>query len=96
MSQAHRRDFLQTEQLCGLDPAMTGNDLAVLSDENGVSEAELPDAIGDLSDLFLGVGSGIAGIGPEARERNIVRWLWIGVVSRTQVEKPFVICLRRH
>lgn len=71
MSQAHGRDFLQPEQLCGLDPAMAGNDLAVLSDENGVSEAELPDAIGDLSDLFLGVGSGIAEIRPKARDRHV-------------------------
>src|SRR5207248_165498 len=67
MSQAHRRDTVQAEQLCRLDPAMAGDDRTVLSDQNRVVESELPDALGDLPDLFLGMGSGIAGMRPQAR-----------------------------
>jgi hypothetical protein len=70
MSQAHRRDAVQAEQLCGLDPAVAGNDLAVLSDQNWIGEAEPPDAVGDLPDLLLGMGSGIAGMRPQARDQH--------------------------
>jgi hypothetical protein len=70
MTQPDRRDAVQAEQLCGLDPAMAGDDLAVLSDQNRIGEAELPDAVGDLPDLFLGMGSGIAGMRPQARDRD--------------------------
>ncbi len=70
MSQAHRRDAVQAEQLCRLDPAMARNDLAVLSDENRIGEAEMSDAVGDLPDLLPGMGSGIAGMRPQARARH--------------------------
>jgi hypothetical protein len=49
---------------------MAGNDLAVLTDQHRIGEAELPDAVGDLSDLLLGVGPGIAGMRPQARDRH--------------------------
>src|SRR5258708_39142312 len=70
MSQAHRRDAVQAEQLCGLDPAVAGNDLAVLSDQNWIGEAEPPNAVGDLADLLLGMDSGIAGMRPQARDQH--------------------------
>jgi hypothetical protein len=49
---------------------MAGNDLAVLSDQNRIGEAEMSDAVGDLPDLLLGMGSGIAGMRPQARDRH--------------------------
>src|SRR5260370_9032860 len=72
MSQAHRRDAVQAEQLCRLDSAMAGNDLAVLSDQNWIVESELPDAVGNLPDLLLGMGSRIAGMRPQAPHRHRV------------------------
>jgi hypothetical protein len=68
MSQAHRRDVLQAEQLCGLDPAVAGNDPAVLTDQNRIGEAEMSDTVGDLTDLLLGMDSGVAGMGTKARD----------------------------
>jgi hypothetical protein len=45
---------------------MAGNDPAVLSDQNRIGEAELPDAVGDLTDLLLRMGARIAGIRAKA------------------------------
>ena len=47
---------------------MAGNDPAVLADQNRIVESELPDAVGDLPDLFLGMDSGVAGMGTKARD----------------------------
>jgi hypothetical protein len=70
MRQTYRRDALQSEQLCGLDSAVAGDDPAVLSDQNWIVESELPDAVRDLSDLLLGMGARIARMGPQARGRH--------------------------
>jgi hypothetical protein len=61
MRQAYPRNTLQSKQLYRLHPTMAGNDPTVLSDQNRIGEPELPNAVGDLSDLLLGMGSGIAG-----------------------------------
>jgi hypothetical protein len=61
MSQAHRRHAVQAEQPCGFDPAMAGNDRAVLSNQNRIGESKPSDTVGNLPDLLLGMDSGIAG-----------------------------------
>lgn len=70
MSEAHSRDVLQADQLCSLDSAVTGDDLAILADQYRVGKSEPPDAVCDLPDLLLGMGAGIAPIGPQARHRH--------------------------
>jgi hypothetical protein len=49
---------------------VASNDPAVLSDQNRIVEAELPDAVGDLTDLLLGMGARIAGMRPQFRDRH--------------------------
>src|ERR1044072_2320944 len=41
---------------------MAGDDLALITDQDGIGEAEPPDAVGNLAYLFSGMGAGIAGI----------------------------------
>jgi len=50
------------QQLCCLDASMTGYDLVIVIDKNGVVEAEPLDAPRNLLDLLGRVGTGIAGI----------------------------------
>jgi hypothetical protein len=49
---------------------MAGNDLTAVSNQNRIGEPELPDAVGDLADLLLGMDAGIAGMRPQARDRD--------------------------
>ena len=53
----HRR---HAEELRRLDPAMAGEDGVLGVDQHRVGEAEGPDALGDLADLLLRVGAGVA------------------------------------
>jgi hypothetical protein len=46
---------------------VTGDDDAVLIDEDGIVEAERPDAGGNLGDLLGAMGAGVSAIGPKAR-----------------------------
>src|SRR5262245_7676291 len=55
----HRRE---AEKTCRLSPPVTGKDCALGIDENRVGEAELTDAVCDLPDLLLRVGSRVARI----------------------------------
>jgi hypothetical protein len=70
VSEAHRRHTFHADQLCGLDPPMARDDLAVLPDQHRVGKAEPADAVGDLPDLLFGMGAGIAGIGPKPPNRH--------------------------
>ena len=61
--QPERQDALNPEELCCLDPAMAGDDLVLIADEDRVGETEALDASGDLLDLLLGVGASVFGVG---------------------------------
>src|SRR6202522_4467917 len=52
MREPDRGDRLQPKQLRGFDPAVAGNDLAVVADQHRVGETEPLNAAGDLLDLF--------------------------------------------
>ena len=62
---------------------MALDDLAVLPDQHRVREFEPADAVGNLPDLLLGIGSGVTGIGPQPAPLASVRW-------------PFAIALGRR
>lgn len=53
MRQPHRRDCLKADLLGGTHAAMTGEDLAVVANQDRVREAKPPDALGDLGDLLF-------------------------------------------
>ena len=59
-----------TEQLRRLDPAMTRNHPTALVDQNRVCEAEAPDTLRDLLDLFLRVRARVAIVRPEIGDRH--------------------------
>ena len=77
MGQAQRRHAVHAEQLGGLDPAMAGDDLAVVADQHRIGEAEPLDAVGDLPNLLLGMGAGIAGVGPQPCDTHSLNGDWI-------------------
>ena len=52
MGKAKRGDALHAKELGGFHPAMSGDDLVIVADQDRVGEAEFPDAVGDLADLF--------------------------------------------
>jgi hypothetical protein len=70
MGQLHCGHALNAKQLCGLDPAMPGNDLLLIVNENRIVEAESLDAVRNLADLLLGVRPRIACVGTEHFYRN--------------------------
>ena len=49
---------------------MSGNDLSVIVDQDGTVEAKLADARGNLLDLPLGMGPGVAAIGSKLIRRD--------------------------
>jgi hypothetical protein len=53
MRELANRDFHHSDQLCGFDPSMTGDDRVVICDQNRIAKAKAPDAVGYLPDLFL-------------------------------------------
>jgi hypothetical protein len=54
MGKPEHRDALDLEELGGLDPAVTGDDLAVVADQHRICEAKPFNAVGDLLDLLFG------------------------------------------
>ena len=58
----------EPEPAGGLDPAMAGQDGAVLVDEHRVGEAECFEAFGDLLELPLRVGAGVCAKRLELRD----------------------------
>ena len=55
-----RGDLLHSKKLCGLHPAVAGEDAVLRIDQHRDGEAEQPDAFGNLVDLLLRVPAGIA------------------------------------
>ena len=70
VGEAQRRDALHPEQLGGFHPAVPGDDLVVIADQHRIREAEPVNAVGDLPDLLLGVGAGIAQIRLQAPDSH--------------------------
>ncbi len=48
---------------------MARDDFVGVGDQDRIGETKSFDAVGDLFDLFVGMGAGIAGIGSELRNR---------------------------
>src|SRR5215207_3235143 len=68
--QPERRDAFDAKELRCLDPAMTGNDLVLIADEDRIRETEALDASGNLLDLFLGVGASVFGVGTQVPDAH--------------------------
>src|SRR5262249_55527414 len=66
----HGRYDADAENLCRRDPSVPGNDLALIIDQDRIAEAKLPDALGNLVDLLLGVGTRVVCVGPERFDRK--------------------------
>jgi hypothetical protein len=49
---------------------MAGDDLVRIADQDRIGEAEPPDAVGDLSDLFLGMRSGVPAVRTQPGDRH--------------------------
>jgi hypothetical protein len=73
VGEAKGRDLFHAEELGGLDPAVPGNDLAVVTDEDRIIESEPLDALGDLLDLLLRVRPRVAAIGPQRADVNVFK-----------------------
>ena len=71
IGQTNRRNLLQAEHLCGFDPAVTGDDLEVVGDEDGIDEAKPLDRPRNLFQLLLGMGAGIVRGGTQALGRKV-------------------------
>jgi hypothetical protein len=59
VGQAQRRNTLHAQQLCGFHPAVAGDDLVIIADQDRIGEAEALNAVGDLPDLILGMEAGV-------------------------------------
>ena len=71
MRQHDRRHLGHPQRLRRQQPAVAGDDRALGIDQDRVGEAELPDRGGDLLDLALRMGAGVAGIGDQAGDRPV-------------------------
>jgi hypothetical protein len=60
-----RRHGVEAKHFGRLDPAMAGDDAAVLVDQDRIVEAERGDVCRDLGDLLCAMGAGVAGVGPQ-------------------------------
>src|SRR5882757_2503305 len=69
--QADSRHCLHIQQLCCLNAPMSGNDLVVVIDQNGVVKAEPLDAVRDLPDLLGRVSAGVTWIGTQRVGRPV-------------------------
>ena len=70
VGEAQRRNALNPKQLGGLHPAVPGDDLGVIADEDRIGEAEPLNAVGDLTDLLFGMNAGVLREGPQACDRH--------------------------
>jgi hypothetical protein len=70
--QPHRRNLGDPEKLRGLDSGVAGNYRVPRIDQDGDVEAEPPDALGDLPDLLLRMGAGVARIRTEVVQRSVL------------------------
>ena len=68
MRQTNDRHLFQPELRRGQYASVAGNDRPLSIDQYRVDEAELGNRLGDLPDLFVGVGAGVAHIGAERRD----------------------------
>ena len=66
-----RRHRLPLQELCCLDPPMTGDDLAIMGDEDWVGEPKPLDRRCDLPDLLFGMRPRVARERAERRDRPI-------------------------
>ena len=71
MRQHDRRHLGQADRLRRQQPAVAGDDPALGIDQDRVGEAELADRGGDLLELPLRVGAGVARVGNEAADRPV-------------------------
>ena len=65
MLKPQARHAWQPQRLGRFDASMAGDDATRLVDQNGIVEAELGDAGGDLRDLSGAMGARVAGVGPQ-------------------------------
>src|SRR5205807_371050 len=72
MLKPHRRHGGHPKQASCLGAAVAGHNVTPRIDQNRVVEAEFPDAVGDLSDLLLRMGSRVAVVGFEACQRDML------------------------
>jgi hypothetical protein len=63
-------DVHLSQQLGRFASAMTGDDRIVIVDQHRIREPEGSDAVGDLPDLALGMGTRITWIGVQASDRT--------------------------
>jgi hypothetical protein len=73
MRQANGRDRLHIQQLRRLNAPMSGDNLVIVIDQNGIVKAETLDTPRDLLDLFGRVGTGIARIRPQRVGRPVFK-----------------------
>jgi hypothetical protein len=83
----HRR-FREAELARGHDPAVAGDDHAIIADQHRVHEAELGDRSRDLRHLLIGMGAGIARVRDQSLERPS-----LDVLRKFQVHRDTRICL---
>jgi hypothetical protein len=72
MVQADDGHGLEPELLGRLQAGVARDDAISLVDQDRIDEAELLDAVGDLLDLLLGMGTGIARIRLEIRDGDML------------------------
>jgi hypothetical protein len=70
MRQPARGHRFDAQKLGGLHTAVSGDHLVVVVDQDGIAEAKLFDAFGDLPNLLLGMRPGIVGIGSQVAHRR--------------------------
>ena len=69
--QRDRRHLGHAERLRRQQPAVPGDDRALGVDQDRIGEAELADRGGDLLDLPLRMGAGVARVGDQAADRPV-------------------------
>jgi hypothetical protein len=66
-----RWNRFHTDELSRCHATVTSHDHVLLINQNGIREAKRTNAVGNLSDLVLGVGAGVLGIRCEVPDGNI-------------------------
>ena len=75
MFEPNTRHGCHFQQLCGGHPAMAGKNGAIPVDQHRIGEAERKDTVGDLAQLLLRMGAGIARPGGQCRGGDLLD-LW--------------------